>query len=366
MRTVDLENFVKTAVECSVFLSPTNFGLTEAEIIEVGKRLGLLEGELRDAIRDARRREDVQQYWGKPYLQPKPNFTWATFLWRDEPDFRNIRAFDFVQRQLLQIAREQGAQNAQIERSVLIERGVAAGFTRLDVEATITALILAQHYTEKGNVVRLDAHHAGYPLASEQASQVDEDVRVDETKRQVYSLVADVIARRSDGRPSAAEPLDAFAEVLERLGYKPFRMWWVQMVAEVRKLEATISPVSATVLSAALVEGALTFLVRHARTLSTGPFKSSDFDGAPRTWKIDDLVRSAATGGDAAVFDQSTRQRADELIRTRQRIHAGRMLSEHPGGPPDLRPEEARDALRTAELVVRKILDWLQMHPPSA
>ncbi len=35
------------------------------------------------------------------------------------------------------------------------------------------------------------------------------------------------------------------------------------------------------------------------------------------------------------------------------------MLSLHPHGPPDLRPEEAREAKAIAELVVRNVLDWL-------
>jgi hypothetical protein len=41
------------------------------------------------------------------------------------------------------------------------------------------------------------------------------------------------------------------------------------------------------------------------------------------------------------------------------------MLSEHPAGVPDLRPEEARDANQTAELVVRNVLDWLDRFPPD-
>jgi len=44
-------------------------------------------------------------------------------------------------------------------------------------------------------------------------------------------------------------------------------------------------------------------------------------------------------------------------------IHAGRMLSDYPAGPPDLRPDEARDAKATAELVVRAVLEWLQKNP---
>jgi hypothetical protein len=40
------------------------------------------------------------------------------------------------------------------------------------------------------------------------------------------------------------------------------------------------------------------------------------------------------------------------------------MLSEYPAGVPDLRPEQAREAIQTAEVVVRRVLDWLQKYPP--
>jgi hypothetical protein len=135
------------------------------------------------------------------------------------------------------------------------------------------------------------------------------------------------------------------------------------MVAELGRADTSVSPVAVAVLSAALVEGALTFVVKHARELGLGVMASKTFDGEPRTWRIDDLVSSAAAGRDSAILDQPARLRADELVRVRQRIHAGRMLSEFPGGVPDLRPEEAREARSTAFLVVRRILDWLERNP---
>jgi hypothetical protein len=54
------------------------------------------------------------------------------------------------------------------------------------------------------------------------------------------------------------------------------------------------------VLAAALVEGVLTFIVRHAQTLGLGVLGSKSFAENPRTWKIDDLVSSAAAGRDSA------------------------------------------------------------------
>ena len=118
-------------------------------------------------------------------------------------------------------------------------------------------------------------------------------------------------------------------------------------------------------LCAALVEGALTFVVRHGRSLGIGPFGSTTFEGKPRSWSIDDLVKSASSVGPGAILDQGTRARADTLIRARQRIHAGRMLEDNPLGLPDLRPDEAREALATADAVVRRLLDWLEVHPPA-
>ena len=74
-------------------------------------------------------------------------------------------------------------------------------------------------------------------------------------------------------------------------------------------------------------------------------------------------MNSAAANKTAPILDQATKQRAEGLIQARQRIHAGRMLADFINGVPDLRPEEARDACNTAELVVRRILDWLEKHP---
>ncbi len=36
-----------------------------------------------------------------------------------------------------------------------------------------------------------------------------------------------------------------------------------------------------------------------------------------------------------AVLTQDAKSRAETLARARQRIHAGRMMVEHPGGPPE-------------------------------
>jgi hypothetical protein len=266
-------------------------------------------------------------------------------------------AFDFIYQQLNALTRAEGATRALIERNVLVERAVAKGIPRHDMQVAICWLSMSNQLAEKDGIVRFAMAHGVHSLPSEQLKMHRQSMQKPQRAR-AFPIVKDVIDRRTDGRQRFAEPLDAFSDAIEQLGYKPFRLWWTQTVAELRKTDPNVAPVSASVLAAALVEGALTFIVSHAR--KQGQFQSSDYERDPQTWKIDKLVASAASGGPASILEPQIRARAETLIRSRQRIHAGRMLSDYPGGPPDIRPDEARDAKGAAEQVVRAILDWLQ------
>ena len=361
----DLDKLVQEALQCSIYAAPKAPGLTHAEILEVGKRLGYREGELDDAIRYALQTEHVERFFGDAKLRLKGNPWLCDFLLTDDPDYRNVEAFDYVSKELTGLARTVGVRAAKIDRAVLVERAKAYSLPAHDVEVAITHMVLATHLSEAKGVLTLGQQWREQ-TASEQLAQTGGiHRRHNELREKLLPIVRDVVQRRDDGRPAAAEPFDAFAEQLSNLGFKPFQLWWRQTVAELQRLDPSVNPVSSAVLSAALVEAGLTFVVKHARSLGLGVFKSKDFDGEPKSWKIDDLIKSAATGGESAVIDQSTKVRAEELCRTRQRIHAGRMLSDHPSGPTDLRPEEARDAKATAELVVRRVLDWLRKYPAN-
>jgi hypothetical protein len=291
-----------------------------------------------------------------------------SFFEREEPDYKNFAAFDFVITELNARVRSDGVRNAAVERGVLVERAVAAGLPRNDTELAVTYLALMEQLTEKDGILRFKHANGVHQLPSETLEQLNRThsaPRRKDARVRADPIVRDIIERRADGRPQSVEPLDAFAEQLDRLKHGRFRLWWKQTVAELRCSDVQYSPVSVSVLAAALVEGSLTFVVNHARQLGLGVFRSPDFDRDPRTWKIDDLVTSAASGSDTAILDLQTKTRAEMLIRNRQRIHAGRMLSEFPTGVPDIRPEEARDAKATADQVVRRVLDWLQRFPPA-
>jgi hypothetical protein len=364
VRRTEIEKFIKTATECSIYVAPTAPGLSDSELVEVGQRLDFHRGEITDTLR----RAQFPTAPGCHRWLPQSSAFFADFIFPVDPDFRNIEAFDFVRRHIRDLARSEGERAARVDRAVLVELGVVQGIPGTDVEAAIVVLCLAEHLVDEDGVLRPAPGRAEYPLPSEQRAQatdLDNFTKSDQLRAKVYDVVRDVVQRRTDGRPDSIEPLDAFVEVLGDLGYGSFKTWWRQTLAELRRADPNLAPTSAVVLAAALVEGALTFVVKHARGLGLGVFQSTDFDRPPTQWRIDKLIRSAATGGPTTVLDNATRHRADHLAQARQRIHAGRMISEHPSGPPDLRPEEARDATQTASLVARSILDWLHKHPAT-
>ncbi|MDA9448259.1 hypothetical protein [Bradyrhizobium sp. CCBAU 21360] len=363
MHLQKVKKFIAEALECSVFIRPREPGLTFAEIKEIGDRRGYREGEIGDAFVTMGLHSMGR---GSKLLGPEQQtlITWKFFL-PETPEYRDLDAFDFVYTEFGELARNLGQAKAQMERDTLVSRALSRGISETGIEVAITILIFAEYMAEKDGVLRFAMPVNGNgPLPSEQM-KAQRVAMPRDTRSQLMPIVKDVISRRTDGRPRHAEPFDAFAARLSSLGYAGFHTWWVQIVSELRRSDVQSASVSVCVLAAALVEGALTFVVKHARSKQVGPFGSNNFERDPRTWRIDELVSSAASGGRSSILDQATRSRADSLIQTRQRIHAGRMLSDHPAGVPDLRPEEARDAKQTAELVVRNVLDWLDRFPPN-
>jgi hypothetical protein len=363
-RKYELKQLIKDALECSVYVAPTASGLSWSELTEIAKQLGYEQGEISDAIELTLRSEDAFQKGTR--LEPTEDMVpmWDQFHWKTEPDFRSLDAFNHVRQELQDVSRKLGARDAKLERSILVERGVAKGLKRHDIEVAIQISLYTNHFVEKDGMIILPPARVDWPLPCEQLTRSSiKDFQRRPNLEKLHPIVQDIVERRKDGRSASVQALDAFAERLETLGHSVFRSWWIQMVAELRRLDVTLNPVATSVISAALVEGALTFVVKHARAIGIGPMGSDTFKDAPRTWKIDDLVKSAARGDQAAILDPGMLERAKALIEVRQRIHAGRMLVDYPTGVPDLRPEDARDAKQTADLVVRRIIDWVDRHP---
>lgn len=94
----EVMKFVYDALLCSVFVAPREPGLTYDEVLEVAGRVGLQAGDPGDAIAKI----NVQYVGRSPSrLLPQANTMglWGLFGIPQDPDYRNLAAFDFVDAQ---------------------------------------------------------------------------------------------------------------------------------------------------------------------------------------------------------------------------------------------------------------------------
>jgi hypothetical protein len=158
--------FLRAALECSIYHAPTEPGLTYDELLVAGDRADFLPGEINDALQYV----TTQTWGGSQRFQPSRDLMplLMNFIPREEPDYRNVAAFDLVFAELRQSERVHGAANAKIERSVMVERAVSLRLPRLDVEAAITIMIMNEILIEKDRILSFAAGRSGYGTPSDQ------------------------------------------------------------------------------------------------------------------------------------------------------------------------------------------------------
>jgi hypothetical protein len=149
----EVVQLLRTAIEASVYVAPTEPGLTGAELFEVAKRLGLKDGEIGDAIPQV-----ATQTFGGPnprLMLKEHHWHMSSFLiFGEDPELRNPAAFDFVVSQLNELVRDVGGRAAWLDRSILVDRAEANGIARHDIEIAITLMILGQQLIEELGVLR--------------------------------------------------------------------------------------------------------------------------------------------------------------------------------------------------------------------
>ncbi|MGC1779927.1 MAG: nucleotide-binding protein [Xanthobacteraceae bacterium] len=225
MSSRKVESFFSGALECSIYLAPKEPGLTHDELQDVGKKAGFLKGEIEDAITKV----GQQSFDGiSRRLLPNQGFItlMGTLLVRKNPEYRNISAFDFVYSQLNYIIRAEGIRNAQIDRKVVVERAIAQNIPGLDVEAAITIMVMCKQLAEKNNQLRPAGLASNYEQLPSQQRAPTMNVQHSEERERAYSLVREIIERRSDGQPPKAKNGAAAMEQEE----------WISAVAAVALL----------------------------------------------------------------------------------------------------------------------------------
>ena len=190
----------------------------------------------------------------------------------ETPDYINVGAFDFWSASLHESATINGVAHARVDRDTTIERAVATKISRHAMELALAVQSIKGHLLDKDGVVSFVPRKATWPSISEQRKSHGISQRPNNApnndREKAYPAVKDIIERRTDGRAAHAEALDAFTDKLNELGYGHFRLWWTQIVSQMRQTDPEATPVARLILAAALVEGCLAFVVRHGRGLA--------------------------------------------------------------------------------------------------
>jgi hypothetical protein len=91
------------------------------------------------------------------------------FYMREEPEYRDLDAFDFVYTEFGELARNLGQVRARIEHDTLVSRAVSRGIEEIGIETTITILIYAEYMEEKDGALHFKMPvYANGPLPSAQ------------------------------------------------------------------------------------------------------------------------------------------------------------------------------------------------------
>jgi len=359
---------LRRALLMSVAADPANPGLSEEEARQVLERQGFLEGEVGDAIRQHRLSSRTVR---DERLLPEEVDLKHRLLWWTETDWlRSLDAYDYVWREVDLAIRSQGERLARVDRVGLTTRAANEGVSEEAVELAFAVCVLGGYLSEaEGGLYKpkMKRHFETLPsqmLANNGARPYSADKR--RLEEDLLRIVRDVVARRGDGRGTHVDPFKAFGDRLGEFGYADYDLWWRQLVSEMQGLNSVAASTSLTVLSFALVEGALTFVCHEAAKRGTEMLPKALFEKSEKEWDVGLLISGAAKGT-TPMFDEDLVRRARRLKGLRQRIHAGRYIGAGASRPEmDLRPETAVEARETAERVVRALLDWLGQNPRVA
>ncbi|MDY0001544.1 MAG: hypothetical protein RBU30_09640 [Polyangia bacterium] len=361
MHSMEVAKLLTQLLEASVYVCPKDHGLSGEELLEAGGQLGLKQGEITDSLRMLGGTHARYSYESQRYVLDQYGID-TDFHQKQEPEYRNPDAFEFARSYLNELAREVGQKRAQAPRDTIVAAAVQGGIPEHDVDVAITALLINGLLEESHAGVGLTKSGASYAMPSAQLKEMENrhgiPARTRARLEECYVAVKDVISRRSDGRPPASQPFQAMESMLDSIGQERFRLWWTRTVAELKLANPAHQATTISVLSASLAEAALAFVVTKAQEKGL----MVNLGSKTTQWKFVDLLRAAQSGAaDKVILSQPLYERGKRLNEIRQRIHAGHLMNEYPSGNiPDLKPEEAREALETAEQLVRQVLEWLE------
>ena len=153
----DIKRLLEAAVEASLYIQPAEHGLTHAELLEIATRAGFGEGEVRDALPSA----TIEHRGEGPYRYQFSKILASVFLLdfgaEQDPDFRNIEAFQFVFDTFEDARKRLGKGFPSYSLDNIRAKAEQAGLETRDVEVAVMAYLLVGQLKDRGRRLFLGA-----------------------------------------------------------------------------------------------------------------------------------------------------------------------------------------------------------------
>ena len=195
--------FLLAALECSFYVAPEAPGLTHDELFEVGRRLNLQPGEMNDVLSEV---ADV--YMGMradERLLPSRDGSlihWQYFIQKEEPEYRDIAAFDHVYLAWRDSARANGAGNVRLERRMLVEQATKDGIARDSILTAIAILVFTEVLQDNNGILQPKTLAGDITIPSDNVRQNNiPQTRRDPARAAAYPIVKNIVEHRTHSRP---------------------------------------------------------------------------------------------------------------------------------------------------------------------
>lgn len=207
---------IESGLVASILCDPDRPGLSEREIQQLGSRIGLLPGEIRDVL------DRLPPPEADRFLPPQHVVEIELLWWTTTDDLRSVKAFDILAGELNTAGRTLGAKAMVVSMDVLLERARSASVTELDLRVAIRVHALAgKVVVEPGGVRALepswfDTLPSVMLRKNLSTSSAEAREKWSQGFREVLALTREVIAARALA-PTIPSPIvkESIVEVVE-------------------------------------------------------------------------------------------------------------------------------------------------------
>lgn len=350
--------YIQYAIESTIFITPFDEGLSTAEIYEVLSRFNFQKGEIKDAMDQMWKIQHITVNWGEDKYKLKNDYIYYSMIWdrfRPDPIPEILKQKLFLY--LIDDIKKHGSHNYSQNIEILINNlQESHSFERTQILSFLRSLQLSKwiQISEDNKTihqVRKDSLENGL-----QTCQRMDKRNGSEKFHLIFPVVKEVISRRASMLPISSDPYQGFYEQLKLLNAEKYKLWWAQITAEISQLDDKRNPTARLILSAAVCEGILAFIIEFSKDKEFAMTKFVRIED-PKSWKLSEMIR-ATSSGNGPFMKEDLKRKLESINENRKRIHPAAYL---PSGAivPDLKPEQSQEAFETSKALARAAIDWI-------